>query len=73
MKTESDESNAFSVIMKYVEIGMAIVYIIVGALIVWRSAELFNISNQYSLPLGSMLGVYGIFRVYRVYQKYFKK
>jgi hypothetical protein len=72
MKTDSDESNAFSVIMKYLEIGMAIVYIIVGALIVWRSAEL-NISNQYSLPLGSMLGVYGMFRVYRVYQKYFKK
>ncbi len=75
MKAKSDESNtnAFSMIMRYIEIGMAIVYIIVGALVIWRSAELFNISNQYALPLGSMLMVYGVFRVYRIYQKYFKQ
>lgn len=74
MKAKSDETNtnAFSMIMKYIEIGMAIVYIIVGALVIWRSAELFKISNQYSLPLGSMLMVYGVFRFYRIYQKYFK-
>ena len=52
MKTDSEESkvNNISMIMKYMEIIMAIIYVIVGALIIWRSAEMFNISSQYSLP-----------------------
>jgi len=75
MKTESDQSgvNGFSVLMKYLEMVMSIVYITVGVLVIWRSVELFHISSQYSLPLGSMLIAYGIFRTYRVYQKHFKK
>jgi len=75
MKAKSDQSgvNGFSVVMKYMEMIMSIVYITIGVLIVWRSVELFHISNQYSLPLGSMLIAYGIFRTYRVYQKHFKK
>ena len=75
MKTDSDQSgvNTLNVLMKYLEMIMSIVYIAVGVLVIWRSVELFHISNQYSLPLGSMLIAYGIFRTYRVYQKHFKK
>ncbi len=75
MQIKSDELKAApaGVVMKYMETIMAIIYIIVGALIIWRSVELFNISNTYSLPLGSMLTVYGLFRAYRIYNKYYKK
>jgi hypothetical protein len=75
MKTKSDESTSsgFSMIMKCIEMIMSIVYVTVGALVIWRAVELFHIPNQYSLPLGSMLIAYGLFRTYRVYQKYFKK
>ena len=73
MKTESEESKttAFSLIMKFMGMIMAVVYIILGALVIW--SELFHVPDQYSLPLGSMLMAYGFFRTYRNYTKYFKK
>jgi hypothetical protein len=60
------------VIMKYLGIALASIYIIVGALILWNSTAMFNIPGEYALPLGSLLTVYGLFRGYRVYTKYFK-
>ena len=75
MKVKADESstNSVSAVMKYIEIIMAIAYIIVGALVLLRFVALFHASNKYALPLGSMLIAYGFFRTYRVYLKYFKK
>lgn len=49
-----------------------LLYIGVGILILWNSAELFpKLPAKYSLPAGGLMIAYGIFRGYRVYQKIF--
>jgi len=75
MKTNSDEYKVgtFGLIMKGLEILMAIVYIAMGILVIWRSTDLFNIPHQFILPLGGAFIVYGIFRSYRVYSRHFRK
>ena len=75
MKTDSDEYKVgtFGLIMKGLEIVMAIVYIAMGILVIWRSTGLFNIPHQYILPLGGALIAYGLFRAYRVYSRHFRK
>ena len=60
------------VIMKYLGIAIASIYIIVGALILTNSTAMAGIPRQYALPFGSLLMAYGLFRGYRVYTKYFK-
>lgn len=75
MKPDSDEFKvgAFGLIMKGLEIVMAIVYIAMGILVIWRSTDMFNIPHNYILPLGISLIAYGIFRVYRIYSRHFRK
>jgi len=59
-------------LMRYLGFLMALLYVLVGSAVVWRSEEIFNIPGKYALPLGGLLIVYGVFRVYRPYQKYFQ-
>jgi len=62
----------FSVI-KYFAALMCLVYVLLGAGLIWGSREIFNVSSKYSMPMGSILIAYGILRGYRIYQKYFVK
>jgi hypothetical protein len=62
---------AFQVILKYFQGFMAIVYVLLGIAILWRSEQLFHIPESYSIPLGIILIAYGIIRGYRVYQRNF--
>lgn len=75
MKVESNEERLtlLSVLLKYLGIFMAIIYVVVGFGIVFQSNQLFNIPTAYGLPLGSLLIVYGSFRGYRIYQKHFQR
>ena len=76
MRMDSDEfkvGGTFGLIMKGLEALMAIVYIAMGILVLWRSAGLFNIPQQYILPLGGSLIAYGLFRAWRVYSRHFRK
>ena len=72
MNTESDHKwPTFQVILKYFQGFMAIVYVLLGIAILWRSEQLFHIPETYSIPLGIILIAYGIIRGYRVYQRNF--
>lgn len=62
----------FEMIMKYLGLAMAVVYVVIGVAIVWRADEMFRLPSNYSLPLGCLLIIYGLFRGYGVYRKYFK-
>jgi hypothetical protein len=57
--------------VKYFAALMCVVYLLLGAAMIWGSKEVFNVQSKYSLPMGSILIAYGLFRGYRVYQKYF--
>ncbi len=65
--------TTFDLVMKYLGILMATVYVAAGMTILLRSNELANIPRPYIIPLGLALTGYGIFRGYRLYQKYFRK
>jgi len=74
MKSDSDQyMTTFEIVMKYLGILMAMIYVTVGITVLYRSRELFNIPDPYIMPLGIGLMSYGSFRGYRLYQKYFKK
>ena len=65
--------TTFDIVMKYVGILMATIYVVAGLTVLLWSREFFNIPKPYVVPLGIALTAYGIFRGYRLYQKYFKK
>jgi hypothetical protein len=65
--------TTFDIVLKYLGILMAAVYVSAGLAVLFRSHELFSIPKPYILPLGIGLTGYGIFRGYRLYQKYFKR
>ena len=74
MKPESEEHKMtkLDLVIRSFGIVIAIVYVGLGILILWRSAELFpNLPAKYALPAGGLLIVYGLFRGYRVYRKVF--
>jgi hypothetical protein len=74
MKTDSNPyMTTFEIVMKYLGILMALIYVITGITVVYRSRELFNIPQPYVVPMGIGLISYGLFRGYRLYNKYFKK
>lgn len=74
MKTDSNPyMTTFEIVMKYLGILMALIYVATGITVVYRSRELFNIPQPYVVPLGIGLISYGLFRGYRLYNKYFKK
>jgi hypothetical protein len=74
MKGNTDQHmTIFEVVMKYLGILMASIYVTAGVTVMLRSRELFNIPQPCIVPLGIGLMSYGIFRGYRLYQKYFKK
>jgi hypothetical protein len=60
-------------VVKYFAALMCVVYLLLGAAMIWGPKEIFNVQSKYALPMGSILIVYGLFRGYRVYQKYFVK
>jgi hypothetical protein len=60
-------------VVKYFAALVCVVYMLLGAAMIWGSKEVFNVQSKYSLPMGSILIAYGFFRGYRVYQKYFVK
>ena len=57
--------------MRYVEIIMVLVYVLVGAGV----ASYFDrsIPPRYALPVGLVIIAYGLFRASRVYTKYVRK
>ena len=63
----------FEVVMKYLGILMAFIYVTAGITVLFKSQELFSVPKPYIVPLGIGLMSYGIFRAYRLYQKYFRK
>ena len=65
--------TSFDLVIKYLGILMATLYVAAGMTILFRSNELANIPRPYIIPLGIALTVYGFFRGYRIYQKYSKK
>jgi hypothetical protein len=65
--------TTFDLVMKYLGILMATVYVAAGMTILLEPNELANIPTPYIVPLGIALTVYGFLRGYRLYQKYFKK
>jgi hypothetical protein len=67
-----DKYGRYTVVVKGLEILMAIVYIALGIFVLWKSTEKFNIPERFILPLGLSLIAYGLFRAYRVYTKYIK-
>jgi len=74
MKHDADQYvTMFDVVMKYVGLLMASIYVLAGIAVLSRSRELFNIPQQYIVPLGIALMSYGIFRGFKLYQKYFRK
>jgi hypothetical protein len=74
MKGDANQfTTTFEVVMKYLGVFMALVYVIAGVTILVRSRTLTNIPQPFVYPLGVALMSYGFFRGYRLYQKYFKK
>ena len=61
------------VMLKYLGLVMALIYIVAGVTVLFQPAKLFNIPKPYVLPIGIALLGYGVFRSYRLYQKYFKQ
>lgn len=74
MRADFDRyTSTLEVVMKYLGIFMAFIYVTAGISMLFRSRELFNIPKPYIVPMGIGLTAYGIFRGYRLYLKYFKK
>jgi hypothetical protein len=74
MKSDSKQyMTTFEIVMKYMGMVMALIYVTTGITVLYRSRELFNIPQPYIVPLGIGLTSYGCFRAYRLYEKYFKK
>jgi hypothetical protein len=63
----------FANAMKYIGIGMALIYIAAGILVLSGSEKFFQIPKDYVTPIGIALLGYGLFRGYRVYTKYNRK
>ncbi len=59
-------------ISKYFAVLMCLVYVILGAGLIWGSRDVFNVPTKYSLPMGAILMGYGFFRGYRIYLKHFR-
>lgn len=66
-------TTTFEVVMKYLGVLMAVIYVVGGAIVLVRSQTLTSIQEPYATPLGAALMAYGFFRGYRLYQRYFKK
>lgn len=66
-------SFTFSNVMKYMGIAMALVYVVVGAVVLSGSEKFFQIPRPYAMPIGLALVGYGLFRGYRLYAKHNKK
>ena len=72
MKTGSESKwPTFQVILKYFQGLMALVYVLLGITVLWKSEQLFRLSSTYSIPLGTILIAYGIVRGYRAYNRSF--
>jgi hypothetical protein len=63
----------FSDIMKYAGVGIALLYMIVGILLLLGSGKFFQVPEPYRLPIGLALLGYGLFRGYRLFKKYNRK
>jgi len=73
MKAKPDQHmTTFEVVMKYLGLLMAFIYVTAGVTVMLRSRELFNIPKPYIVLLGLGLMSYGVFRGYRLYIKYFR-
>lgn len=59
--------------MKYMGILMAVLYLVLGVIVLEGTNRLFNLPRNYALIFGIMLIGYGVFRGYRIYQKYFRR
>ncbi len=55
--------------MKYIQGAMALVYILLGLAVLWKSDTLFNLKSGYAVPLGLVLIAYGLIRGFRAYQR----
>jgi hypothetical protein len=60
-------------VVKYFAALMCVVYVILGAGIIWAPKDIINSPSKYSVPMGTILIAYGLFRGYRIYLKYFTK
>ncbi len=58
--------------MRYVEIIMVLVYVLVGAGVASGYFDR-SIPPRYALPVGLVIIAYGLFRASRVYTKYVRK
>lgn len=63
----------FAKILKYVGVGMALIYVVVGIVVLSGSEKFFQIPKPYITPIGLALLGYGLFRGYRLYTKYNRK
>ena len=60
-------------VVKYFAAVMCVVYILLGAALIWTPEEVFSLHSKYTTPMGAILIAYGLFRGYMVYQKHFMK
>jgi hypothetical protein len=60
-------------IMKYLGMVMAVLYLIIGIVVLQNDSRLFRLPESYSLIFGIVLILYGLFRGYRIYQRYYRK
>jgi hypothetical protein len=73
MKAKPDKHmTTFEVVMKYLGLLMAFIYLTVGVTVMLGSRELLNMPEPYIVLLGLGLISYGVFRGYRLYVKYFR-
>jgi hypothetical protein len=63
--------SPYQSVLKYFEGLMAVVYLVLGIVFLWKANVLFNIPPHYAIPFGVVMIAYSIFRGYQVYQKFF--
>lgn len=62
-------SRSYARMRGTIHLSMGIVYLLLGAFVLWKGKESFNLETTFAYPLGGLMILYGIYRVYRGWQR----
>lgn len=66
MSNLSDRKNPWDIVRKMIHIVMGLIYILIGASVIYRQWFVTELNTIVSYSLGTVLILYGLFRIYRI-------
>lgn len=66
MPNLSDRKNPWDLLKKMIHVIMGLIYILIGASVIYRKWFITELNTLVSYSLGLLLILYGLFRIYRI-------